>query len=102
MAPGVVGAPHQRPGLDVAETKSLGLVFQLYKFLRRHITLNTKLTIGRLEILSDSNNVDAVRSQVMQRAQHFIVGFADAELKHHGLDALLWVQGVRRRDWFQG
>jgi len=27
---------------------------------------------------------------------------ADAELKHHGLDALLWVQGVRRRDWFRG
>jgi phosphoserine phosphatase len=27
---------------------------------------------------------------------------ADAEIKHHGLDALLWVQGVRRRDWFRG
>jgi phosphoserine phosphatase len=26
---------------------------------------------------------------------------ADAELKHHGLDALLWVQGVRRSDWFR-
>ena len=27
---------------------------------------------------------------------------ADAELRYHGLDALLWVQGVRRRDWFRG
>jgi phosphoserine phosphatase len=27
---------------------------------------------------------------------------ADAELKYHGLDALLWVQGVRRKDWFRG
>ena len=27
---------------------------------------------------------------------------ADAEIKHHGLGALLWVQGVRRRDWFRG
>jgi phosphoserine phosphatase len=31
-----------------------------------------------------------------------LVEVADAELKHHGLDALLWVQGVRRRDWFRG
>jgi ketol-acid reductoisomerase len=26
---------------------------------------------------------------------------ADAELRYHGLDALLWVQGVRRRDWYR-
>ena len=27
---------------------------------------------------------------------------ADAELKHHGLDALLWVQGIRRSEWYRG
>jgi len=27
---------------------------------------------------------------------------ADAELRHHGLDALLWVQGVPKRDWYRG
>jgi phosphoserine phosphatase len=36
------------------------------------------------------------------RAKPALVEVADAELKHHGLDALLWVQGVRRRDWFRG
>ena len=36
------------------------------------------------------------------RAKPALVEAADAELKHHGLDALLWVQGVRRRDWFRG
>jgi len=35
-------------------------------------------------------------------AKPALVDVADAELKHHGLDALLWVQGVRRRDWFTG
>ena len=35
------------------------------------------------------------------RAKPALVEVADAELKHHGLDALLWVQGVRRRDWFR-
>ncbi len=27
---------------------------------------------------------------------------ADARLDHHGLDALLWAQGIRRRDWVSG
>ena len=35
------------------------------------------------------------------RAKPALVEVADAELKNHGLDALLWVQGVRRRDWFR-
>jgi phosphoserine phosphatase len=36
------------------------------------------------------------------KAKPTLAGAADAELKYHGLDALLWVQGVRRRDWFRG
>ena len=36
------------------------------------------------------------------RAKPALIEVADAELNHHGLDALLWVQGVRRRDWFRG
>ncbi|MGN6058653.1 MAG: phosphoserine phosphatase SerB [Sphingomicrobium sp.] len=36
------------------------------------------------------------------RAKPALVEVADAELKYHGLDALLWVQGVQRRDWFRG
>jgi len=35
------------------------------------------------------------------RAKPALVDVADGELRHHGLDALLWVQGVRRRDWFR-
>jgi phosphoserine phosphatase len=36
------------------------------------------------------------------RAKPALAEVADAELKYHGLDALLWVQGIRRRDWFRG
>ena len=36
------------------------------------------------------------------RAKPALVEVADAELRHHGLDALLWVQGVSRREWFRG
>jgi len=35
------------------------------------------------------------------RAKPALVSVADGELRYHGLDALLWVQGVRRRDWFR-
>ena len=36
------------------------------------------------------------------KAKPALAKVADAELRHHGLDALLWVQGVSRRDWFRG
>ena len=39
---------------------------------------------------------------IAYRAKPALAEVADAELRHHGLDALLWVQGVRRRDWFRG
>jgi phosphoserine phosphatase len=39
---------------------------------------------------------------IAYKAKRTLAEVADAELKHHGLDALLWVQGVRRRDWFRG
>jgi len=38
---------------------------------------------------------------IAYKAKPALAEVADAELKHHGLDALLWVQGVRRRDWFR-
>jgi phosphoserine phosphatase len=33
------------------------------------------------------------------RAKPALAEVADARLEHHGLDALLWAQGIRRRDW---
>ena len=36
---------------------------------------------------------------VAYRARPVLAGAADARLDHHGLDALLWAQGIPRRDW---
>jgi phosphoserine phosphatase len=36
---------------------------------------------------------------VAYRAKPALVEVADARLDYHGLDALLWVQGIRKRDW---
>jgi phosphoserine phosphatase len=35
------------------------------------------------------------------RAKPALVDVANAELRYHWLDALLWAMGVRRRDWFR-
>ena len=39
---------------------------------------------------------------IAYKAKPTLAEAADSELRHHGLDALLWVQGVRRKDWFRG
>jgi phosphoserine phosphatase len=36
------------------------------------------------------------------KAKPALAEVADAEVRHHGLEALLWAQGVRRRDWYRG
>ena len=33
------------------------------------------------------------------RAKPALIAMADARLDHHGLDALLWAQGIKRKDW---
>jgi len=38
---------------------------------------------------------------IAYKAKPALAEVADGEIKHHGLDALLWVQGVRRREWFR-
>ena len=39
---------------------------------------------------------------IAYRAKPALVEVADARLDHHGLDALLWAQGIRKRDWVSG
>jgi len=39
---------------------------------------------------------------VAYRPKPALAEVADARLDHHGLDALLWAQGIRRRDWVNG
>jgi phosphoserine phosphatase len=35
------------------------------------------------------------------KAKPVLAEIAGAEVRHHGLEALLWAQGVRRRDWYR-
>jgi phosphoserine phosphatase len=67
-----------------------------------------QLNLGMDDVLAigdganDKLMVEEAGLGIAFRAKPALVEVADAELKNHGLDALLWVQGVRRRDWFRG
>ncbi len=43
--------------------------------------------------------IEAAGLGVAYRAKPALVAVADARLDHHGLDALLWAQGIARKDW---
>ena len=66
-----------------------------------------QLNLAREDVLAigdganDKLMIEEAGLGIAFRAKPALVEVADAELKHHGLDALLWVQGVRRRDWFR-
>ena len=39
---------------------------------------------------------------VAYRAKPALAEVADARIEHHGLDALLWAQGIRKKEWISG
>ena len=65
-----------------------------------HLQSDDVLAIG--DGANDKLMIEEAGLGIAYKAKPALVEVADAELKHHGLDALLWVQGVRRRDWFRG
>jgi phosphoserine phosphatase len=67
-----------------------------------------ELTLKRDEVLAigdganDKMMIQEAGLGVAYRAKPALVEVADARLDHHGLDALLWAQGIRKRDWVTG
>jgi len=50
---------------------------------------------------NDMAMVEAAGWGVAYRAKPALAAVADARLDHHGLDALLWAQGIPRADWVE-
>jgi phosphoserine phosphatase len=71
------------------------------------IETREQLGLGREHVLAvgdganDKLMIEEAGLGIAYRAKPALVEVADGELRHHGLDALLWVQGVRRKDWFR-
>jgi len=72
------------------------------------IDAREELGLDRRDVLAvgdganDKMMIEEAGLGIAYKAKAALAEVADAELKHHGLDALLWVQGVRRREWFRG
>ena len=69
---------------------------------REQLNLRPEDVLAGGDGANDKMMIEEAGLGVAFRAKPALVEVADAELKHHGLDALLWVQGVSRRDWFRG
>ena len=68
---------------------------------REQLGLKTDDVLAVGDGANDRLMIEEAGLGVAFRAKPALVEVADAELKYHGLDALLWVQGVRSRDWFR-
>ena len=58
---------------------------------------------GTMAIGDGANDIPMVEEAglgVAYRAKPALAAIADARLDHHGLDALLWAQGIPRAEWF--
>jgi phosphoserine phosphatase len=68
---------------------------------REQLGLRREDVLGIGDGANDKKMIEEAGLGIAFRAKQALVEVADAELRSHGLDALLWVQGVRRRDWFR-
>ena len=68
---------------------------------REQLNLRREDVIAIGDGANDTLMIEEAGLGIAFRAKPALIEIADAELKYHGLDALLWVQGVRRRDWFR-
>lgn len=72
------------------------------------VDVREELGLDRGDVLAvgdganDKMMIEEAGLGIAYKAKPALAEVADAELRHHGLDALLWVQGVRRREWFRG
>ena len=72
------------------------------------IAAREQLGLDRADVLgvgdgaNDKMMIEEAGLGIAFRAKPALAEVADAELRHHGLDALLWVQGVARKHWYRG
>ena len=69
---------------------------------REELGLRTEDVLAIGDGANDRLMIEAAGLGVAYRAKPVLAEVADARLDHHGLDALLWAQGIRKREWVTG
>ena len=79
MAPGVVGAAHERPGLHMAKAKFFCCYLELLELIRWDIALYGKLICGRPEVLPQCNDIAVVLAHIAERSHDLVEGLSYTE-----------------------
>ena len=66
---------------------------------REELGLRTEDVLAIGDGANDRLMIEEAGLGVAYRAKPALIEVADARLDHHGLDALLWAQGIRKREW---
>ena len=69
---------------------------------RERLGLSETETIAVGDGANDRLMVEEAGLGIAFRAKPALAAVADARLDHHGLDALLWAQGIPKREWVTG
>jgi phosphoserine phosphatase len=77
-----------------AETKRASLIEA-----REQLGLRPEQVMAIGDGANDKLMVEEAGLGVAYRAKPALAEVADARLDHHGLDALLWAQGIRKKEW---
>ena len=77
-----------------AETKRMSLVEA-----REQLGLRRDQVMAIGDGANDKLMVQEAGLGIAYRAKPALAEIADARLDHHGLDALLWAQGIRKKEW---
>jgi len=68
---------------------------------RDRLNLSAAETMAMGDGANDIPMVEEAGLGIAYRAKPALAAVADARLDHHGLDALLWVQGIPRAEWVE-
>jgi phosphoserine phosphatase len=70
--------------------------------MRDSLGISPDAVMGVGDGANDGPMIEAAGLGVAYRAKPALAALADAQLDHHGLDALLWAQGIPRDAWVLG
>jgi phosphoserine phosphatase len=69
---------------------------------REELGLSEQQVLAIGDGANDRFMVEEAGLGVAFRAKPALAEIADARIEHHGLDALLWAQGIRKKEWVRG
>lgn len=70
--------------------------------LRGELGIPSEAVLAIGDGANDKLMIEEAGLGVAYRAKPTLVEAADARIEHHGLDALLWAQGIRKKEWVRG